>query len=302
MDPSNENATQETSGLSVAQKIEESRRDVLDLSLRNSLLNFRPSRRLGVEVLDELSSEIFRILVQKRRIMYFLPAPKEKSEPKTEYKNEDFPFELLTLLAEPEVESDEPADRHVDNKLQTSQERATLNRRLIETFRHARSSIEEQGVNTLYLALGLLRWYESDQSEVERVAPLILIPVKLDRTDVRHSFKLSWTEDEIEANLSLEAKLKNDFAVRMPELPREDEFEVTEYLRQVAKAVGRLKRWFVDENAIHLGFFSFSKLLIYKDLDPEQWPEEERPADHPVVHNLYDPDGFRRESYGNRRR
>ncbi|MCZ0952763.1 MAG: DUF4011 domain-containing protein, partial [Rhodospirillaceae bacterium] len=162
MDPSNENATQETSGLSVAQKIEESRRDVLDLSLRNSLLNFRPSRRLGVEVLDELSSEIFRILVQKRRIMYFLPAPKEKSEPKTDYKNEDFPFELLTLLAEPEVESDEPADRHVDNKLQTSQERATLNRRLIETFRHARSSIEEQGVNTLYLALGLLRWYESD--------------------------------------------------------------------------------------------------------------------------------------------
>lgn len=296
MDPSNENATQETSGLSVAQKIEESRRDVLDLSLRNSLLNFRQSRRLGVEVVDELSSEIFRILVKKRRIMYFLPAPKEKSEPKTEYKNEDFPFELLTLLAEPEVESDEPADRHVDNKLQTSQERAPLNRRLIETFRHARSSIEEQGVNTLYLALGLLRWYESDQSEVERVAPLILVPVKLDRTDVRHSFKLSWTEDEIEANLSLEAKLKNDFAISMPELPGEDEFEFTEYLRQVAKAVGRLKRWFVDENAIHLGFFSFSKFLIYKDLDPEQWPEEERPADHPVVRNLYNPDGFRGES------
>ena len=295
MEQSNESAAQGTSGLSVAQKLEESRRDVLDLSLRNSLLNFKPSRRLGVEVVDELSSEIHRILVHKRRIMYFLPAPEEKSKPATEYKKGDFPFELLTLLAEPEIDSDEPADRHVDNKLQTSQERATLNRRLIETYRHARSSIEEQGVNTLYLALGLLRWYESDQSELERVAPLILIPVRLDRTDVRHSFKLSWTEDEIEANLSLEAKLKNDFGVRMPELLVEDELEVSTYFRQVSKAVGRLKRWSVDENAIHLGFFSFSKFLIYKDLDPDQWPEEEKPADHPVVHNLYHPEGFRGE-------
>ena len=129
MEQSNESAAQGTSGLSVAQKLEESRRDVLDLSLRNSLLNFKPSRRLGVEVADELSSEIHRILVHKRRIMYFLPAPEEKSKPATEYKKEDFPFELLTLLAEPEIDSDEPADRHVDNKLQTSQERATLNRR-----------------------------------------------------------------------------------------------------------------------------------------------------------------------------
>ena len=292
MELSQESALRDTSGLSVAQKLEESRRDVLDLSLRNSLLNFRPSRRLGIEVVDELSAEVFRILVHKRRVMYFLPAPEETSKPGADY-NEDFPFELLTLLAEPEIDSDEPAGRHVDNKLQTSQERATLNRRLLVTFRHARSSIEEQGVNTLYLALGLLRWYESDKSELERVAPLILMPVRLDRTDVRHSFKLSWTEDEIEANLSLEAKLKNDFGVRLPEMPREDDLEVPEYLQQVAKALNRLKRWSVDENAIHLGFFSFSKFLIYKDLDPTQWPDEEQPADHPVVRTLYDPEGFR---------
>ena len=222
---SNDSAPHDASGQSIPQRIEQSRRDVLDLSLRNSLLNFRPSRR-GVEVVDELSSEIFRILVHKRRIMYFLPAPEGISDPGADYKNDELPLELLTLLAEPEIDSREPADRHVDNRLQTSQEMATLNRRLIETYRHARSSIEEQGVNTLYLALGMLRWYESDKSELERIAPLILIPVRLVRTDVRHRFKLSWTEDEIEANLSLEAKLRNDFGVRFPEIPREDELEV----------------------------------------------------------------------------
>ena len=293
MEQSNESAAQGTSGLSVAQKLEESRRDVLDLSLRNSLLNFRPSGRLGVEVVDELSSEIYRILVHERRIMYFLPAPEQKSKSEAEYKNDEFPFELLTLLAEPEIDSDEPADRHLDNKLQTSQQKPTLTRRLTQTYRHARLSIQEQGVNTLYLALGLLRWYESDSSEQERAAPLILIPVRLDRSDVRHSFKLSWTEDEIEVNLSLEAKLKNDFGVRLPGLPKKDDLEVTAYLQQVSRAVNRQERWYVDENAIHLGFFSFSKFLIYKDLDPELWPEGEKPADHPVVHKLYHSAGFR---------
>ena len=295
MELSSEGAAHDTSRTLIARKLEQSRRDVLDLSLRNSLLNFRPSKRWGIEIEYELSAEIFRILVEKQRVMYFLPAPETETEPGAGDEDEELPSELLTVLAETEVDSAGPAYRHVDNKLQTPLERATLNRRLRETFRQARSSIEEQGVNTLYLALGLLRWYESDKSELERTAPLILVPVRLDRTDVRQSFKLSWTEDEIETNLSLEAKLKNDFDIRLPEMPREDDLEVSNYLKQVANAVGRLQRWFVDENAIHLGFFSFSKFLIYKDLDASQWPEEAQPADHPVVRTLYDPEGFRSE-------
>ena len=281
---------------SVAQRLEESRRDVLDLTLRNSLLNFRPSRRRGVPVVDELSQEVFRILVGNGRVMYFLPAPEQIAQPKGSDEDNEIPSELLSLLRRPDLESGEPAARHVDNKLQTPLDTAVLNRRLLGTFRHARSSIEEQGVNTLYLALGMLRWYESEDSDLERSAPLILVPVRLDRSDVRQNFKLSWTEDEIEANLSLEAKLWNDFRVRLPEMPSEDDLDVSAYLGQAAKAVGRLKRWSVDDDAIHLGFFSFSKFLIYKDLDASQWPEEQQPADHSVLRALYDREGFREEA------
>ena len=145
MEPSNESAMHYTNGTSIAQKLEQSRRDVLDLTLRNSLLNFRPSKRWGIEVVDELSAEISRILVEKQRTMYFIPAPEAISESRTDDEDKEIPSELLTLLGEPEVDSDGPADRHVDNKLQTLLERATLNRRLRETFRQARSSIEEQG-------------------------------------------------------------------------------------------------------------------------------------------------------------
>ena len=64
--------------------------------------------------------------------------------------------------------------------------------------------------------------------------------MQLNRTDVRHSFRLSWTEDEIEANLSLEAKLRNDFGVRLPEMPREDDLEVPGYLPASGKGRGSL--------------------------------------------------------------
>ncbi|MCY3546036.1 MAG: DUF3320 domain-containing protein [Gemmatimonadetes bacterium] len=274
-------------------QLEKSRRDVLDLSLRNPLLNFRPSKRRGLEVVDELSREVFRILVGSERIMYFLAAPEEQAAPEApDDAPADVPAELLALLAEPATDPNGTAARHTDNKLQTALTLAGLNLRLRETFRQARLSIEEQGVNILYLALGMLRWYESDSSDIERRAPLVLIPVRLTHSGVRENFKLSWTKDEIEPNLSLEAKLKQDFNVRLPEMPSEDDLDVDGYLARVERAVAKQPSWSVERNEIHLNFFSFSKLLIYKDLDPASWPEENRPADHPLVQQLFGSGGF----------
>ena len=138
----------------------------------------------------------------------------------------------------------------------------------------------------------MLRWYESDSSTTERRAPLVLIPVQLARSSVRENFKLTWTKDEIEANLSLEAKLKQDFNVRLPEMPPEHDLDVEGYLSRVEKAVAKKGRWSVERNDVHLNFFSFSKLLIYKDLDPETWPEGNQPAEHPLVQQLFGSDGF----------
>lgn len=286
--------------MTTSHELDRSRRDVLDLSLRNPLLNFRPSKRRGLEVVDELSREIFRIVVGSERVMYFLAAPESRAapEPDTGDMSSDVPAELLALLAQPVSDANGTAARHTDNKLQTALTLAGLNLRLRETSRQARLSIEEQGVNILYLALGMLRWYESDSSDTERRAPLVLIPVRLTQSSVRQSFKLSWTKDEIEPNLSLEAKLKQDFNVRLPEMPSEDDLDIDDYLARVERAVAKQPRWSVARDEIHLNFFSFSKLLIYKDLDPASWPEENRPADHPLVQQLFGGDGFAHEPSG----
>lgn len=295
MEHPGEAAARDAGAEAVTAGLEAARKDVLDLSLRNPLLNFRPSKRLGLGVVGELSREVFRTLAGsgRRRTMYFLPAPEAAPDAVDDAGDREIPSELLRLLATPESGSGPPADHQVDNRLQTEEDTAGLGRRLRETFRQARSSIEEQGVNTLYLALGFLRWRESEASAFDRAAPLILVPVRLDRTDVRQTFRLRWTGDEIEPNLSLAAKLRSDFGIRLPELPSEESLEVDAYLDAVATAVQRQPGWSVDANAIHLAFFSFSKFLIYKDLDPDQWPEDAQPGDHPVLGALLGPGGFR---------
>ena len=165
--------------------------------------------------------------------------------------------------------------------------------RLKNTFRAAHTSIEEQGVNILFLALGTLNWYESESSEMRRMAPLILVPVELSRTSIRAHYRLGYTGEEIGSNLSLEAKLKADFDIRLPELPDAEDLDVNDYFQKAHATISGTERWTVDANAIFLGFFSFSKLLIYKDLDPSSWPEDEAPSDHPVIEALLSHEGFR---------
>ena len=191
------------------------------------------------------------------------------------------------MLGQPDPDYDRSFGHGADNKLQTALPRALLERRLRETFRQADLSIRETGVNILYLALGMLKWYESDSSDTERRAPLILIPVELYKSNVRTMFKLRWNQEGVEANLSLEAKLKQDFGVSLPAMPREEDLDVDEYLLKVEKAVAPMRRWVVAQDAVHLNFFNFRKLLIYRDLDPEGWPEGKRPADHPVVKKIF---------------
>src|SRR5207253_660358 len=50
--------------------------------------------------------------------------------------------------------------RYTDSKLQTGLPTDDLQKRLLKIFYDARTSIEDQGVNILYLALGMLDWYE----------------------------------------------------------------------------------------------------------------------------------------------
>ena len=85
--------------MSIAEKLDRSRTDVLDLTLRNSLLNFRNSKTRGLEIIDEIPREVFRILVLEERLMYF-EAATLKEETGLLIEGEEVPNALLPLIAE----------------------------------------------------------------------------------------------------------------------------------------------------------------------------------------------------------
>ncbi|MGV3588726.1 MAG: DUF3320 domain-containing protein [Adhaeribacter sp.] len=263
----------------IAAKLEAARRELLDLSLRNPLLNYRPLKSRGVEVVNEIPATVYRILVKEGKAMSFLPI------------NAKTAVTLGEPTPEPGVE-EEPTPEQSDNKLQTKETPAKLDARLLDTYHSARMFMEEQGVSILYLALGSLTWYEAENSTEGRSAPLILVPVELERTTARERFQVRFTGGEIGSNLSLIARMKADFDIILPELPEAEEINVGQYFDEVWRRVVGRKGWVINSKAITLGFFSFGKFMIYNDLDEANWPDTSKPQQHRILNALLLDQGF----------
>ncbi len=182
-----------------------------------------------------------------------------------------------------------------DDCLQTRLTPDGLQTRLLKLYRDARTFEEEQGVNILYLALGFLEWYEDENSNEKRQAPLLLVPVVLQRRPVRFNFAMKFGDGEILTNLSLQAKLRQ-LGVQLPDVPDISELEPGKYFREVEQAVAQKPRWQVLPNDIVLWFFSFSKYLMYRDLDPEIWQQSRPIVANPLIHALLHQDGFQIEA------
>jgi hypothetical protein len=169
-------------------------------------------------------------------------------------------------------------------ELQTRLTADKLEKRLTKIFRDERTLAEEQGVSTLYLALGFLKWFDSEQSE-ESFAPLILVPVTMDRVPGGDGYLLRGRDDEIVPNISLREKLKTDFGIQLSEIPDDEEWKPSSYFNSASRQIMRQPRWQVDSHAVGLGFFTFSKFMMWRDLDPTTWANNAL-IDHPLLNVL----------------
>ena len=75
-------------------------------------------------------------------------------------------------------------------------------------YRKSTGLFEEQGLSTLFIALGILEWYEADESDIPLKAPLLLIPVNLTRKLAWQDFSLKATEDDPVINPALLEQLR----------------------------------------------------------------------------------------------
>ncbi|EMB16035.1 DUF4011 domain-containing protein [Rhodopirellula europaea] len=175
---------------------------------------------------------------------------------------------------------------HFDDKLQTNLTQDKLSSTLRYMQREARTAMQETGINYLFLAIGFLAWKESDSSDKERLAPLLLIPVKIEkiaRGGGEPLFSIEWDEDEIQFNLSLQKKLVRDFDLRIPELG--EGVRPEDYFQKMQGAIKSKPAWGIRREAL-LGFFSFHKLSMYADIDPANWDLSGESGSSSIVEQL----------------
>lgn len=240
---------------------DDTRKRLVETGTRNRLVhvNRKNTRATVINVVNERSEDVYAIL-GSGKAMRFLGIGKDSDAADDGIR--------LADVGEPGF----GPERYTDAQLETRMGPDALQKRLLKIAREAQTAEEESGVNILYLALGFLTWFEDKASPIEREAPLILLPVQLTRNQRTSTYEVRLRDDDIVTNLPLQQRLKADFGLVMPELETDEEWCPSRYFEQVESASKSQTNWRVDRDGMQLGFFSFSKLLMYRDLAPEAWP------------------------------
>src|SRR5271170_3674748 len=278
--------------------LKEIRTRLLDLTNRNKLLNFRfPSRSTSyLRVVDVNLETVFKHITEEQKdngdkslFLAAVPEPPSNRTPggagekltaeayaarlgwNTSYDlpetaavpHDDSPTEDVTP---PDIYDGRLPVLHYIDRLNT------ISRNIADA---AKTAIEESGANMLYLSLGYLEWYESDDSEEPHLAPLITLPVTIDRTAGRgQAFRcvLEYSAEEgFETNLSLVEKMRRDMGLDIPWIVEGDSPE--QYFARFSDLLKIKKRWQIRRYLV-LSLLDFGKFLMFRDLDSKNWPAD----------------------------
>ena len=237
---------------------------LLDLTLRNRLLNFYPNGKHGIYVQSPEIADLEDRLSTGTNFV-FHPAPGVFSE------GDARSAKLRRAQTGEEADIDYLRERQGQGVLHSDLRDDAHLKELRKLERKGKESFEEAGAHTVFLALGLLRWFEAPSSQQERFAPLILVPVQLKRGSARDPWRFEASDEPPVFNPSLIEKLKAEFDIDLSvftdELPADDAgIDVPGIFHTVRTAIRGSDRWELKEEA-HLAHFSFTKQVMWRDLD-----------------------------------
>lgn len=235
---------------------------LLDLTLRNRLLNFKPNKKFlkvithDVGALEDALSTGREFKLVPKRSLADMKDPRSEEDFKAEFGMTSAEQHAKTVLANHEICFDIEKD--------SIQDSATA------IFRDAKNTLDETGSNSLFLALGTLSWKETPDAETVLKAPILLVPVKLKRGAVGAGIRLERLDEETIFNPTLMQKLAIAFEISLPyldgQLPIDESgVDVKGIFAVLRNKVAELKGFEVLEES-YLGLYSFAKYLMWRDL------------------------------------
>ncbi|MFJ2509341.1 DUF4011 domain-containing protein [Arthrobacter citreus] len=257
----------------VPQRIAQWKNALLDLSLRNRLINFTPTARFPLAVPDDRVGQFEDLVNGGTSIMLLASDAVSAMQAERGIRfGRDLPQEQLAdiLLNKKSVFADVTE--------------AAYQSRMRNLAYKARTVTEETGANNLYLALGTLVW---SQDNKELRSPLILVPVHLRSTGRGGNYTVVLDDTGTSTpNYCLLEKLKLTHNLHIPGLadPAEDAsgLDLDAAFASVRGAIAEKGLPFRVEPTVDLSILQFAKYRLWKDLD-ENWEQFDA---NPLVRHL----------------
>ena len=231
-------------------------RRLLDLSLKNPLLNFIPTK-LAVQLLSVSADSTLDALTENSE-MFFAPATPEVKAVAAKKKYFGCTAEVRGMKELIRLENS-------SGVLRTYLDEAVLSETVSRLVKKNKEANEESGTKILYLALGFLKWYSREDGS-PHYAPLVLQPVqvKKGKGSVRNSISLM--DEEASVNATLLEFLKQEFNIDIRGLSGAIQgLKISEILAMVRMEVVGMRGWEVFDDA-YLAAFSFARYQMWNDL------------------------------------
>lgn len=264
---------------------------LIDFSKRNQLLYFRSRPSLTIEIKDEARLIFQKLYLESRSLSFIhdletlanfdsnnlIPMDPDDLEPGLSYEE----AQAEPIIMDLEI---------LENSLQSTKDIRSLDQTLNKLRQRALASLQEQGINILYLALYFLEWSDFNaetNEELKAKSPLFLLPVNLTRQGLNGAFRLTLVEDEIRINPTLDYKLSRDYALnlsqfesRINDLDNLEDFD--DLINEIKKLITKANsQWKILEESC-LSVFSFAKLSLYRDLEDNA----SKILEHPIIKQI----------------
>ena len=241
-------------GQKLHNRVEIWKKQLLDFGKRNRLINFLEGKRNNVTITSPSFNKLWDQFVINE-------------------KDLKFPYAKKVEISD---DGEEICDTIIKGDIETNKPIGDLQKTLKSLRYKANTSIEEQGINTLYLSFGMLKWKEQPESSQIFSSPIILVPVRLLIESITSPYRLTLHDDEIVINPTLAHKLDNDFGIIVPEFDSAHD-SPEEYMKRLLPKI-KNQDWSI-ERSVHLANLSFLKINMYKDLERN----EEKLNDNGVI-------------------
>lgn len=264
-------------------RIDRWQQNLLDLSLRNRLLNVRDTKQIisiacsDITVLeDKIADNLSFTLNPLSSLLSEKDLHDLSMLRTTNVKNE-----ILDLL-----------DKELSQRrLWTLLSPAELKKRLTVLYRQSKTDLEEGGINTLFLGIGFLEWKQAESDERSFLAPVLLVPVRLHRKSMSEGITITRLDEESVINVTLVELLRREYNLKIPgidPLPTDDSgVDVNLILQIFRQTIKGIKGWELREE-VRLGLFSFAKFIMWNDMANRT----EDLKNHPLVNHLVEGGGF----------